>query len=140
MKRTVFMYMLASLFLTVSAMADESAIRDFAAPHKERCAAMCSIGLSICMAEEYKASDGRLNEVVQELTAEFKSRNQLKRAQQAWLKYRDAQCKLAASGYSPKTSEHYYALNVCLIDLTEKRLLELENISRTVNAGAAKPL
>lgn len=137
MRHTIFC-VLASFFLFAHVQAGEFSVVDFAAPQKARCAEMCSVGLSICMAEEYKASDARLDELYKELSAGLRAPNPLKRGQQAWLKYRDAQCQLVASVFQPKSSEHYYALNACLIDLTEKRFLELENISRTASTGTAE--
>lgn len=138
MKRTVSVFTLIQLLWAHPLMAEESPVYDFSAPQKARCAEMCSVGLSICMAEEYKASDARLTELYKELSAGLRAPNPLQRGQQAWLKYRDAQCQLLASALQPKSSEHYYALNACLIDLTEKRFLELENIGRTARAGTVE--
>ena len=138
MKRIASIFTLIFLLWGHPVLAEESPAFDFAAPQKARCAEMCSVGLSICMAEEYKASDARLAELYKELSGGLRAPNPLQRGQLAWLKYRDAQCQLAASALQPKSSEHYYALNACLIDLTEKRFLELENISRTASAGTAE--
>jgi len=75
-----------------------------------------------CMDEEWKKSDAELNRVYQEALRKLKPEQAalLKKAQRAWLTYRDAQCeadyKMFAGG-----SAAPLALTQCRVTLTQER-------------------
>ena len=78
----------AALLLSARALADEC---DTATTQTE---------LSACAAEQYQAADKKLNQTYQAAIkrAAAPQRDLLKKAQQAWIALRDADCKLMGSG------------------------------------------
>ena len=79
-----------------------------------------------CWGREYKAADATLNQVYRQLVAltDDEERSQLKEAQRAWLKYRDANCDFVADQYKGGTMRPMiYA--ICLGDMTRNRTAEL---------------
>ena len=81
-----------------------------------------------CANDEFKEYDTELNVTYKKLLKEKSKfqQNALKKAQQAWIRFRDAEC-------------HYYAdpdagtsaaldLKSCVIDLTKKRVLDLKKL------------
>ena len=57
-------------------------------------------------------------------------RSNIKKAQQAWLKYRDANCAVEAFEVEVGTSAHTTTVNVCLARMSRERTQELANISK----------
>src|SRR6185436_11421014 len=57
--------------------------------------------MNICWGNEYKKADAALNKTYQQLAAmlDDDQKTQLKNAENAWLKYRDANCEFAADQY-----------------------------------------
>ncbi|MBV6273383.1 DUF1311 domain-containing protein [Alcaligenaceae bacterium CGII-47] len=81
-----------------------------------------------CMTAEHQRQDGRLNKaykaLMDDLDAERK--NQLKTAQRAWIKFRDANCDFY---YDPDGgSMARVSANDCMISMTANRAHELENL------------
>jgi uncharacterized protein YecT (DUF1311 family) len=79
-----------------------------------------------CAGKAYKAADAVLNQVYPKLVAmlDDEEKAQLKTAQEAWLKYRDANCEFVADQFKGGTMRPMmYAL--CLEDVTKKRTSEL---------------
>src|SRR5256885_10303883 len=79
-----------------------------------------------CWGREYKAADATLNQVYRQLVAltDDEEKSQLKEAQRAWLKYRDANCDFVADQYKGGTMRPMiYA--ICLEDMTRNRTAEL---------------
>jgi uncharacterized protein YecT (DUF1311 family) len=80
-----------------------------------------------CMDNEWKKSDGELNRIYQDSLKKLKSEQAalLKKAQRAWLSYRDAQCeadyKMLAGGTAAPL-----ALTQCRINLTQQRTRTLK--------------
>jgi uncharacterized protein YecT (DUF1311 family) len=99
---------------------------DFAAPHKQRCSLGTMLDMNRCLAEEYKKVDGRLNETYRQLTGVLADPGSLRKSQAAWVRFRDLDCEFASSGISAEGSLRPYSDNACRIDLTEKRIRELE--------------
>jgi uncharacterized protein YecT (DUF1311 family) len=81
-----------------------------------------------CMDNEWKKSDADLNRVYQEFLKKLKPEQAtaLKKAQRAWLTYRDAQCeadyKMSAGGTAAPL-----ALTQCRVTLTQERTKTLKN-------------
>jgi uncharacterized protein YecT (DUF1311 family) len=82
--------------------------------------------MNICAANEYKAADAALNRVYQQLVAKLEAEEkvQLKEAQNAWIKYRDANCEFVADQYKGG-SIRPMILGLCLADVTSRRTTEL---------------
>ena len=84
--------------------------------------------MTICWGKEYKAADTRLNQVYRQLVSMLgdEEKLELKKAQTAWLKYRDANCEFAANQYKGGSMRPMiYA--ICLAEMTENRTTELRS-------------
>lgn len=81
-----------------------------------------------CAGREYKTADVTLNRVYQQLVSMLATgeKSQLKEAQTAWIKYRDANCDFVADQYKGGTIRStIYGL--CLADVTRNRTTELKD-------------
>jgi uncharacterized protein YecT (DUF1311 family) len=95
----------------------------------EPCAdAQSQAEMNICWGKEYKAADATLNQVYRQLFAKLddEQKAQLKDAQNAWLKYRDANCEFVADQYKGGSMRPMIAA-ICLADVTHNRTTELKN-------------
>ncbi len=84
--------------------------------------------MNICWGNQYKSADTQLNKTYQQLAAllEADEKAQLKNAETAWIKYRDANCDFVADQYKGGTIRPMiYA--ICLADVTNNRTTELKN-------------
>jgi len=129
----VALFKILILFCVSFPLTAKSDTWDFAMPHKKRCSLVSKDEqnmkeLNICISKEYSSSEARLNKIYKKLHAALKDSRQLQKVQQKWLAFRDAQCKFMIPGSGESGIEYRYSLNACLIDLTEKRILDLENI------------
>jgi uncharacterized protein YecT (DUF1311 family) len=79
-----------------------------------------------CWGREYRSVDATLNQVYRQLVAMLndEERSQLKEAQTAWLKYRDANCEFVADQYKGGTMRPMVHA-ICLGDMTRNRTAEL---------------
>jgi uncharacterized protein YecT (DUF1311 family) len=79
-----------------------------------------------CAGREYKAADATLNQVYRQLISllDDEEKSQLKEAQTAWLKYRDANCEFVGSQYKGGTMRPMVHA-MCLADMTRSRTSEL---------------
>ena len=94
----------------------------------EPCAdAQSQAEMSICWGNEYKAGDARLNEAYRQFASKLddEQKAQLKNAQLAWLKYRDANCDFVADQYKGGTIRPMIGA-ICLADVTNNRTTELK--------------
>ena len=82
--------------------------------------------MNACMAEEYWKTDARLNAIYRELIEALEDPSTLRKAQKAWLRFRDLSCEYETSGIGRDGSLYPFSLAACRIDLTEKRIHELE--------------
>ena len=84
--------------------------------------------MNICWGNEYKKADAALNKTYQELAAmlDDEEKVQLKTAETAWLKYRDANCEFVADQYKGGSIRPMIAA-ICLADVTNNRTTELKN-------------
>ena len=93
----------------------------------EPCAdAQTQADMTICWGNQYKAADAKLNQVYRQFTAKLddEEKAQLKTAQTAWLKYRDANCEFVGDQYKGGTMRPMIAA-ICLTDVTDSRTKEL---------------
>lgn len=118
---SLFIYL---LFACSGAVADED--WDFAAPHKNRCSIGGQQQMNACLASEYSIVDKRLNEKYKRLIRSLEDDSTLKKAQLAWLQFRDLECDYSNSGIGREGSLYSFAQSACLIDLTEKRNRDLD--------------
>src|ERR1041385_9267042 len=95
---------------------------------KDPCAdAQSQAEMNICWGKEYKAADARLNEAYRQFMSKLddEEKAQLKNAQLAWLKYRDANCDFVADQYKGGSIRPMIAA-ICLADVTNNRTTELK--------------
>lgn len=95
---------------------------------KDPCAeAQTQTDMNICWGKEYKAADAQLNAAYREFAAKLSPEEtaQLKTAQLAWIKFRDANCEFVANQYKGGTIRPMIAA-MCLADVTSARTSELK--------------
>jgi uncharacterized protein YecT (DUF1311 family) len=82
--------------------------------------------MNICAGKEYKTADAALNKVYQQLVAilNVEEKAQLKAAQTAWIKYRDANCVFVGDQYKGGSIRPMIQ-GLCLADVTQNRTVEL---------------
>jgi uncharacterized protein YecT (DUF1311 family) len=96
---------------------------------KDPCAdAQSQAEMNMCWGKEYKAADAQLNKTYQDFMSKLdeSEKVQLKSAQLAWLKYRDANCEFVADQYKGGTMRPMIAA-ICLADVTNARVNELKS-------------
>ena len=84
--------------------------------------------MTMCWRKVHTAADTRLNRVYRQLLSMLgdEEKLELKKAQTAWLKYRDANCEFAANQYKGGSMRPMiYA--ICLAEMTENRTTELRS-------------
>ena len=99
---------------------------DFAAPHKDRCSLGTMLDMNQCLAEEYKKVDAELNDVYRQLTGSLADASALRKSQAAWVRFRELDCEYVSSGIGSGGSLKPFSDNACRIDLTEKRIRDLQ--------------
>ena len=95
---------------------------------KDPCAdAQSQAEMNMCWGKEYKAADARLNDAYRQFMTKLndEEKAQLKRAQLAWITYRDANCDFVADQYKGGTMRPMIAA-ICLADVTNNRTTELK--------------
>src|SRR2546428_9968686 len=93
----------------------------------EPCAkAQSQAEMNDCWGREYRAADTVLNQVYRQLVSmlDDEEKSQLKEAEAAWLKYRDANCDFVADQYKGGTMRPM-AYAICLGEMTRNRTAEL---------------
>jgi uncharacterized protein YecT (DUF1311 family) len=96
---------------------------------KDPCAdAQTTVEMRDCAGREYKQADDELNRVYRKLMAKIGNdegrKTALKTAQQAWIKYRDANCEFASYLNRGGTIEPVIRYN-CMTAMTVSRMKEL---------------
>lgn len=127
MQRAVKLFVALGLFVSFSSLCLASSTSDNIARRKQ---VLCEDGnmlqATFCMRDELTESDLRLNVVYAELTQALKDPRGLRRAQRAWLAFRDAECKF--DNADTQGSGANYSLHLCLMRLTETRVSTLEAV------------
>ncbi len=87
--------------------------------------------LNDCLTSKYIDVDRKLNEKYRELMNSLEDGEALKKAEIAWIKFRDLTCSFTNSNLGSSNDYSYNITNnKCLIDLTEKRIIDLEQYSQ----------
>jgi uncharacterized protein YecT (DUF1311 family) len=95
---------------------------------KDPCAdAQSQAEMNMCWGKQYKAADARLNDAYRRFMAKLddEEKAQLKKAQLAWIAYRDANCDFVADQYRGGTMRPMIAA-ICLAETASNRATELE--------------
>lgn len=119
----------AVLLLSASALADE-------------CASLSTqTEMSSCAAQQYQAADKTLNQTYQTALkqAAAPQRDLLKKAQQAWIALRDADCTLIGSG-TEGGSIQPMIVNQCLTEKTNEREAWLASLMQCEEGDLSCPL
>lgn len=119
----------AALLLSTSALADECAN------------ASTQLDLNTCTAQQYQAADKTLNQTYQAVMkrAAAPQRDLLKKAQQAWIALRDADCALIGSG-TEGGSIQPMIVNQCLAEKTTEREAYLASLMQCEEGDLSCPL
>jgi uncharacterized protein YecT (DUF1311 family) len=99
---------------------------NLAMPQLKKCSVGNQTENNMCLADEYREVDLKLNKRYKKLSSSLADPKLLQKSQRDWLKFRDSHCAFAIGTIAG--SEHSYAVNACLIDLTEKRILDLQSV------------
>lgn len=97
-------------------------------PKKDPCAdAQSQLEMNMCWGNQYKVADAQLNTAYREFTSKLNPGEtaQLKTAQLAWIKFRDANCEFVADQYKGGSIRPMIAA-MCLADVTSARTSELK--------------
>jgi len=84
--------------------------------------------MNMCAGKEYQAADAELNKTYRKLVSMLNDDDklQLKGAQNAWLKYRDANCEFVADQYKGGSIRPMID-GLCLAGVTKNRTAELRD-------------
>lgn len=86
------------------------------------------MGMNICAAADYAASDAKLNtaygDIMKRLSDNADARKMLQDSQRAWIAFRDAECKFASSGVEGGSIQPMIHSG-CLQGLTDARVAQL---------------
>ena len=97
-------------------------------PTKDPCAnAQSQLEMNMCWGNQYKTADAQLNAAYREFSSKLSTEEaaQLKAAQLAWIKFRDANCEFVADAYKGGSIRPMIAA-MCLADVTTARTSELK--------------
>jgi uncharacterized protein YecT (DUF1311 family) len=101
------------------------------------------VDLNTCSDQIYKKTDAKLNALYKRVLGRLKDNDKatkpLKAAQMAWVGFRDAECRFAASG-SADGSAYPMILTGCLNDLTRARIDTLEVYLRCAEGDMSCPV
>ena len=119
----------AALLLSANALADECAN------------ASTQLELNTCTAQQYQAADKKLNQTYQAAIkrAAAPQRDLLKKAQQAWIALRDADCTFVGSG-TEGGSIQPMIVNQCLTEKTVEREAFLASLMQCDEGDLSCPL
>lgn len=102
----------------------------------------CSKGnqreMNECISRSYAESDARLKVLYRYFMKALNDPGSLKKAQVAWLRYRDLQCAFEVPP-SWQGSGVQFSRDICIIGLTEQRIAELERIEPCNGCVEFKP-
>ncbi len=88
------------------------------------------MGLNLCAAAGYSASDNKLNaaygQIMKRLSDDADSRKLLQTSQRAWVAFRDAECKFSV-GASSDGSIYPMLVSQCLQGMTDDRIKQLDH-------------
>lgn len=91
------------------------------------------LGANQCMADTYAEHDKLLTTLYGHLVSELSDADTLRDSQNAWLLYRDVECKLRLSGIDENGSMWPFQVNSCRLDLTIKRIKDLRHLESNID-------
>jgi uncharacterized protein YecT (DUF1311 family) len=92
------------------------------------------ICINICMSKELEKSDVEMNSLYKKLMSLLVEEKMLRDSQRSWLKFRDFECKLRTSGMG-EGSATPFVMDSCILDLTLKRIKDLEHLEKNGESG-----
>ncbi len=104
-------------------------------------ALLCCFVTGAAAAGDYAAQDKRLNQVYQEYSKKLppEHKQQLIKAQRAWIKFRDEHCSYMTIQYRDGGSFGPTAYNVCIDDVTADRVKQLEYLNTCTEGDMTCP-
>lgn len=128
---TLTTLIIASFFLTLSSFAQERVKKD---PCDKATESGVTVDLVECSLKKLAQADTELNRTYRQLVPRLgdkKWETKLRTAQQAWIKYRDANCDYV-SEFSGGGSAVTFEYNFCMADMTTARTKELQEMLRQI--------
>lgn len=110
----------------------------------DKCAdAVDQATMSACANAAFKQSDKKLNALYQQIEARLKddadTKKRLVQAQQAWVKFRDAECSFQTSASAGGTVAPML-ISMCLDGLTQSRVKDFESYLKCKEGDLSCPL
>jgi uncharacterized protein YecT (DUF1311 family) len=127
MKTSLGALIIVSFFIALSSSAQEQAKKD---PCEKANASGVTVDLVECSLKMLAEADAELNKTYRQLAPKLGDKKwevKLRTAQQAWIKYRDANCDYE-SEFSGGGSAVTFEYNFCLADMTTARAKELREM------------
>ncbi len=115
-------------FFALSSCVLASTDWDLAQEKKMRCSEGNMTEMNYCLAREYTESKSHLSAVYKKLIGALLNPKPLKKSQAAWVRFRELECDFRIPSNS-EGSGVPYSQNACLINITERRIQDLENIT-----------
>lgn len=131
-------FLLISTLLTTFCDAEETFSQEeldkweFSRKQVEKCGVSDMVANNDCISRELKVSNTELNRIYGLLKSELINPKLLKQSQLAWIQFRDKSCSYELSGLTGNGtlplngSIAVFQETACLINLTEKRILDLK--------------
>lgn len=128
---TLGILIIVSFFLALSSFAQERVKKD---PCEKANESGVTVDLVECSLKKLAEADAELNKAYRQLLARLGDKKwavKLRTAQQAWIKYRDANCDYV-SEFSGGGSAVTFEYNFCLADMTTARTKELQEMLNSI--------
>lgn len=125
------------LIIPTHAMAETPTTLEASEALKVDCTAsnLSGIETQYCAHLASQNADERLNKNYQTLIQHIKRRDHrklLRQSQKAWVKFRDNECNLRAAPHNTGAGTGFNtALNQCMTDITNKRIMELQELMKS---------
>lgn len=124
---------IVSFFIALSSFAQKPEKKD---PCEKANESGITVDLVECSLKQLAEADTELNKVYRQLVSRLGDKTwemKLRTAQQAWIKYRDANCDYV-SEFSGGGSASGFEYNFCLADMTTARAKELHEMLNKIKA------
>jgi uncharacterized protein YecT (DUF1311 family) len=128
---------IVSCFIALSSSAQEQGKKD---PCEKANESGITVDLVECSLKKLADADAELNKAYRQLVSRLddkKWETKLRSAQQAWIKYRDANCDYV-SEFSGGGSAVTFEYNFCLADMTDARAKELHEMLNKIKERDGK--